>query len=128
MDEEDLMDLLPFFFDDSEEEGSFEDFLETISKAANEAAKKKENKKEEDANIIPLPLPKDLNKLDDIEEEEQQKMMTLSYNDGKSFIALNKLGNDLYTIEDDEGEVLLSAEQIDYIMYAYNKLKDKTLE
>ena len=123
MDEEDLMDLLPFFFDDNEEEGSFEEFLETISKAANEAAKKKE-----DSNIIPLSLPKDLNKLDDVEEEEQQKMMTLSYNDGKSFIALNKLGNDLYTIEDDEGEVLLSAEQIDYIMYAYNKLKDKTLE
>ena len=126
MDEEELMDLLPFFFDDSNEEGSFEDFLETISKAANEAAnkKKKEEKKEENTNIIPLPLPEDLNKLDDV-KEEQQRMMTLSYDDGKNFIALNKLGDDLYTIEDEEGEVLLSAEQIDYIMYAYNKLKDK---
>lgn len=122
MDEEDLMDLLPFFFDDSNEEGSFEDFLDTISKAANK--KKKEEKKEENTNIIPLPLPEDLNKLDDV-KEEQQRMMTLSYDDGKNFIALNKLGDDLYTIEDEEGEVLLSAEQIDYIMYAYNKLKDK---
>lgn len=127
MDEEDLMDLLPFFFDDSNEEGSFEDFLDTISKAANKKKKeekKEEPKKEENTNIIPLPLPEDLNKLDDV-KEEQQRMMTLSYDDGKNFIALNKLGDDLYTIEDDEGEVLLSAEQIDYIMYAYNKLKDK---
>ena len=122
LDEEELMDLLPFFFDDSNEEGSFEDFLDTISKAANK--KKKEEKKEENTNIIPLPLPEDLNKLDDV-KEEQQRMMTLSYDDGKNFIALNKLGDDLYTIEDEEGEVLLSAEQIDYIMYAYNKLKDK---
>ena len=127
MDEEDLMDLLPFFFDDSNEEGSFEDFLDTISKAANKKKKeekKEEPKKEENTNIIPLPLPEDLNKLDDV-KEEQQRMMTLSYDDGKNFIALNKLGDDLYTIEDEEGEVLLSAEQIDYIMYAYNKLKDK---
>ena len=127
LDEEELMDLLPFFFDDSNEEGSFEDFLDTISKAANKKKKeekKKEEKKEENTNIIPLPLPEDLNKLDDV-KEEQQRMMTLSYDDGKNFIALNKLGDDLYTIEDEEGEVLLSAEQIDYIMYAYNKLKDK---
>ena len=127
MDEEDLMDLLPFFFDDNNEEGSFEDFLDTISKAANKKKKeekKEEPKKEENTNIIPLPLPEDLNKLDDV-KEEQQRMMTLSYDDGKNFIALNKLGDDLYTIEDEEGEVLLSAEQIDYIMYAYNKLKDK---
>ena len=128
LDEEELMDLLPFFFDDNNEEGSFEDFLDTISKVANEVTKKKEKKeepkKEENTNIIPLPLPEDLNKLDDV-KEEQQRMMTLSYDDGKNFIALNKLGDDLYTIEDEEGEVLLSAEQIDYIMYAYNKLKDK---
>ena len=127
LDEEELMDLLPFFFDDSNEEGSFEDFLDTISKAANKKKKeekKEEPKKEENTNIIPLPLPEDLNKLDDV-KEEQQRMMTLSYDDGKNFIALNKLGDDLYTIEDEEGEVLLSAEQIDYIMYAYNKLKDK---
>ena len=67
---------------------------------------------------------KNLKKLDDV-EEENQKMMTLSYDDGKSFIALNKLGDDLYTIEDDEGEVLLSADHIDFIMYAYNRIKDK---
>jgi hypothetical protein len=55
-------------------------------------------------------------------------MITLSYDNGINFIALNKLGDDLYTIEDDEGEVLLSAEQIDYIMYAYNKIKDKPVQ
>lgn len=131
MEDEDLMDLLPFFFDEYEEDGSFEEFLDTISKmtAKKKEEPKREEKKEEKNNLIPLPIPIDESKkTDDIERKEKnQKMMTLSYNDGKNYIALNKLGDDLYTIEDDEGEVLLSEEQIDFIIESYNRIKDKTL-
>lgn len=132
MDENELMDLLPFFFDDSQnyDDDSFGDSLMSIIDNAmkQKEEKKKEKKEEESKAQVPIPLPKDTKKLDDIDEKEEGRMITLSYDNGINFIALNKLGDDLYTIEDDEGEVLLSAEQIDYIMYAYNKIKDKPVQ
>ena len=131
MDENELMDLLPFFFDDSQnyDDDSFGDSLMSIiDNAMKQKEEKNKKKKEEPKAQVPIPLPKDTKKLDDIDEKEEGRMITLSYDNGINFIALNKLGDDLYTIEDDEGEVLLSAEQIDYIMYAYNKIKDKPVQ
>lgn len=128
MDEKELMDLLPFFFDDSMDYDE-DSLMSCLDEAFRQKAKEKEEKKEEESKAqVPIPLPKDTKKLDDIDEKEEGRMITLSYDNGQSFIALNKLGDDLYTIEDDEGEVLLSAEQIDYIMYAYNKIKDKPVQ
>jgi hypothetical protein len=127
MDESDLMDLLPFFFDDSMDYDG-DSLLSSLDEAFKQKAKEKKEKKEEPKAQVPIPLPKDTKKLDDIDEKEEGRMITLSYDNGINFIALNKLGDDLYTIEDDEGEVLLSAEQIDYIMYAYNKIKDKPVQ
>lgn len=132
MDENELMDLLPFFFNDSmdyDEDSLMNCLDEAFKQKAKEKKEKKEEKKEEESKAqVPIPLPKDTKKLDDIDEKEEGRMITLSYDNGINFIALNKLGDDLYTIEDDEGEVLLSAEQIDYIMYAYNKIKDKPVQ
>lgn len=135
MDESELMDLLPFFFDDDQDFydnslcDSLIDMIDNAMKQKKEKEDKKEEvKKDEPKAPIPIPLPKDTKKLDDIDEKEEGKMITLSYDDGLNYIALNKLGDDLYTIEDSEGEVLLSAEQIDYIMYAYNKIKDKQIQ
>lgn len=130
MDENELMDLLPFFFDDSMDYDG-DSLLSSLDEAFKQKSKEKKEKKEEKEEPkaqVPIPLPKDTKKLDDIDEKEEGRMITLSYDNGLSFIALNKLGDDLYTIEDDEGEVLLSAEQIDYIMYAYNKIKDKPVQ
>ena len=128
MDEKELMDLLPFFFDDAMDYDE-DSLISCLDEAFKQKAKDKEEKKKEEPKAqVPIPLPKDVKKLDDINEKEERKMITLSYDDGHCFIALNKLGDDLYTIEDDEGEVLLSAEQIDYIMYAYNKIKDKPVQ
>lgn len=129
MDESELMDLLPFFFNDSMDYDG-DSLMSCLDEAFKQKSKeKKEKKKEEEPKAqVPIPLPKDTKKLDDIDKKEEGRMITLSYDNGLSFIALNKLGDDLYTIEDDEGEVLLSAEQIDYIMYAYNKIKDKPVQ
>lgn len=127
MDENEIMDLLPFFFDSMDYDG--DSLLNSLDEAFKQKAKDKKEKKEEEPKAqVPIPLPKDVKKLDDISEKEESKMITLSYDDGLNYIALNKLGDDLYTIEDDDGEVLLSAEQIDYIMYAYNKIKDKQVQ
>ena len=132
MDEEDLMDFLPFFLDEmkdyDEDEALGDSLMDVIDNALKQKElKDKENKEKEKENKQPInvPVPVNTNKLNDINEKEVEKMITLSYDDGKAFIALNKLGDDLYTIEDDEGEVLLSADHIDFIMYAYNRIKDK---
>ena len=127
MDEEDLMNLLPLFFGESDgyDEESLMDILD------NALAKKKENNDEEDNDekdnkIIPMPLP--IESDNSSEEEIEKQIISCSYKCQGTYIALNKLDNDLYTIEDDDYEVLLDADQIDFIIQAYNRIKNKSIK
>ena len=55
------------------------------------------------------------------------KPITLSYEcDG--YVSLNKLEDDLYTIQDDDYEILLSEDQMDFVIEAYNRIKNKKLK
>ena len=118
MDDEDIMSLLPLFFGDDCDG----DLLQSLYK-------KDEKENKDDNKVINLPTPKlDKDKfLNEEEEEEREKMITVAY-DYDGYIALNKLGEDLYTIEDDDYEILMSADQIDFIMQAYNRIKDKPVK
>jgi hypothetical protein len=125
MDEDELVNLLPFFLDEIKDYDDDEVLGDSLMDIIDNAIKHKEKKEqEEQKSSVPVPI----NKNKEEEKEENKNMISLSYDDGKAFIALNKLGDDLYTIEDDEGEVLLNADQIDFIMYAYNRIKDKPVQ
>ena len=126
MDEEDLVNLLPFFLDEIKDYDDDEVLGDSLMDIIDNAIKHKEKKEQEEEQKSSVPVP--INKNQEEEKEENKNMISLSYDDGKAFIALNKLGDDLYTIEDDEGEVLLNADQIDFIMYAYNRIKDKPVQ
>lgn len=126
MDDDDLFDLLPLFFED-ETIQSFKKIMEP------KEDKKKEEQKESSKKDVDLPTPiplfdtVDITNLSVPEKEERPKMITVSYEcDG--YIALNKVDDDLYTIEDDDYEVLMSADQIDFIVQAYNRIKDKPVK
>lgn len=126
MDEDDLVNLLPFFLDEIKDYDDDEALGDSLMDIIDNAIKQKEKKEKEEEQKSSVPVP--INKNQEEEKEENENMISLSYDDGKAFIALNKLGDDLYTIEDDEGEVLLNADQIDFIMYAYNRIKDKPVQ
>jgi hypothetical protein len=132
MTEEDLMNLLPMFFDtfdeiDLREESDDDDSLLSILENAIKAKEAKEEKKQEPKAPIPFPVPSESKSNLPEKEEEMEPMITVAY-EYESYISLNKLSDDLYTIQDDDYEVLLTADQIDFIMQAYNRIKDKPVK
>lgn len=123
MDDDELFDLLPLFFED--------ETIQSFKKIMDSKEDKKEKEEEKDEvplkkDVMPIPLFDNI-KVNEPKQEERPKAITVSYEyDG--YIALNKLDDDLYTIEDDDYEVLMSAEQIDFIVQAYNRIKDKPVK
>lgn len=121
MDDDEIFDLLPLFFED--------ETIQSFKKIMDSKEEVKEEKKDEvplKKDVMPIPLFDNI-KTNEPKQEERPKAITVSYEyDG--YIALNKLDDDLYTIEDDDYEVLMSAEQIDFIVQAYNRIKDKPVK
>ena len=108
MEDEDLFEMLPFLLGD--EEGA--DIQQMIKKIKD---------KEEPAPPPVLAKPQEL------KDEEPRKSITCAY-DYDGYIAINKLDEDLYTIEDDDYEVVLTADQIDFLFQQYNRIKDKPVK
>ena len=121
MDDDEIFDLLPLFFED--------ETIQSFKKIMDSKKEVKEEKKDEvplKKDVMPIPLFDNIT-TNEPEQKERPKAITVSYEyDG--YIALNKLDDDLYTIEDDDYEVLMSAEQIDFIVQAYNRIKDKPVK
>ena len=77
--------------------------------------------------LIHIPLPSDLTKLDDIDESELEKVISCSYEcDG--LIMLSKFDDDFYTIEDDDYEICLTLDQMQFLMESFNRIKDKKIK
>lgn len=77
--------------------------------------------------IIHIPLPSDSTKLDDIDESEVEKVISCSYEcDG--LIMLSKFDDDFYTIEDDDYEICLTLDQMQFLMESFNRIKDKKIK
>ena len=110
MDNDDILDMLPFLLGDTDADG------ESIQQMI-----KKIKDKEE-----PAPPPV-LAKPQESKDEEPRKSITCAY-DYDGYIAINKLDEDLYTIEDDDYEVVLTADQIDFLFQQYNRIKDKPVK
>ena len=67
------------------------------------------------------------NKLDDIDESEVEKVISCSYEcDG--LIMLSKFDDDFYTIEDDDYEICLTLDQMQFLMESFNRIKDKKIK
>lgn len=114
LEDDELFDMLPFLFgvDESEE---IQRMIDKIKEKENKDAPAKPllpSLKDEDPK--PVPTPK-LNK----------KVITCSYDDCDSYVAISKVDDDLFTIEDDDYEMILSADQIDFLVQQYNRIKDK---
>ena len=85
--------------------------------------KKKENKKEEDKEekqesnkIIPLNQPK--------EEPEKEHTISFSFENGDDVVRISGTDDDLYVIEENDYEVVLSKVQMEFIIESYHKILD----
>jgi hypothetical protein len=110
LDDEDIFEMLPFLLGDEDADG------ESIQQMI-----KKVKDKEESAPPPVLAKPQEL------KDEEPRQAITCAY-DYDGYIAINKLDEDLYTIEDDDYEVVLTADQIDFLFQQYNRIKDKPVK
>lgn len=110
LEDEDIFEMLPFLLGDTDADG------ESIQQMI-----KKVKDKEESAPPPVLAKPQEL------KDEEPRRSITCAY-DYDGYIAINKLDEDLYTIEDDDYEVVLTADQIDFLFQQYNRIKDKPVK
>jgi hypothetical protein len=108
-----------------EEIASVENFLETLLGDYMDTPnpKKKENKKEEDKKeeqesnkIIPLNQPK--------EKPEKEHTISFSFENGDDVVRISGTDDDLYVIEENDYEVVLSKAQMEFIIESYHKILD----
>ena len=103
-----------------EEIASVENFLEALlgDYAEMPTPKKKEDKKEEQESnkIIPLNQPK--------EEPEKEHTISFSFENGDDVVRISGTDDDLYVIEENDYEVVLSKVQMEFIIESYHKILD----
>ena len=133
MNEEEFNDMLPQFLNEllDLDGTSLIDMLDNSCKDRKKGNKKteKDTKKiEEPKEVKQLPAPTNTKTITEKKEILPMfKPITLSYEcDG--YVSLNKLEDDLYTIQDDDYEILLNEDQMDFVIEAYNRIKNKKLK
>ena len=108
-----------------EEIASVENFLETLlgDYMDTPIPKKKENKKEEDKKeeqesnkIIPLNQPK--------EKPEKEHTISFSFENDDDVIRISGTDDNLYVIEENDYEVVLSKAQMEFIIDSYHRISD----
>jgi hypothetical protein len=133
MNEEEFNDMLPQFLNEllDLDGTSLIDMLDNSCKDRKKGNKKteKDTKKiEGPKEVKQLPVPANTKTITEKKETLPMfKPITLSYEcDG--YVSLNKLEDDLYTIQDDDYEILLNEDQMDFVIEAYNRIKNKKLK
>ena len=118
--EEDMMDLLPFLLT-----GDMDKFDELMKEKKKEQPKEVKETKD---NLIHIPLPMNFNKdIEELEEESTSNAITCSY-EYDSLIAISKVEEDFYIIEDDDYEIALTLDQMMFLMESFNRIKDKPVK
>ena len=104
---------------------SLDALFESLMNAMEPNSSNKSKSKEENKNNLLIPLPKDTTKLDDITDEEiDDDIITFSYERNKSYLSFSSVNNELFILDDDDNEIVLSQDQIDFILDSYFRIQD----
>ena len=130
MSQDELLEFLPFFMNDVNEE-DINDFYALLNQKKKDMHKKaqeieEQSKEEEAAPPVALSLIK--SDKNDVEPDPLANIISCKYESSEGYVSINKLDEDLYSIEDDNYEVMLTADQIDFIVQQYNRIKDKPVD
>jgi hypothetical protein len=115
LENDELIDMLPFLFGDGDDE-ELDALIEKI--------KNKDKKEEPEKVNAPVPLFKDEPRPVP-QQQLNNKAITCSYEDGEDFFSISKVEEDMFIIEDNDYEMLFTADQIDFLFQQYNRIKDK---
>ena len=123
--EEDMMELLPYLMT-----GDLDEFDRKMEEKKKKMPVKKDN---DNGKILYIPLPDEIEKGEvpkmkepelKEEEEELEKSITCLY-ECDTLIALTKIDDDLYVIEDDNYEIEINLDQMQFLIESFNRIKDK---
>ena len=126
-------DYDPAFDIDADEAAIFNEFLNSLYGGLMNF--KEDEEDEEDCGFVPMPLMPVSLKGDNMfslfekdekkeSKEEEENIISFTYQNKKSFIGVSCLDNELYIIDDNECEILLTEDQMEFLIEAYNKIKN----
>lgn len=127
--EEDMMELLPYLMS-----GDLDEFDKKIAEKRKKMPTKKDDNKKDEGKVIYIPLPEELSSEDKKskeekheEKEEVEKYISCVYECDR-LIALTKIDDDLFLIEDDNYEIEVDLDQMQFLIESFNRIKDKPLK
>lgn len=98
-------------------EALFGDYVDMPTPNKKEDKKKEDKKEKQESNkIIPLNQPK--------EEPEKEHTISFSFENGDDVVRISGTDDDLYVIEENDYEVVLSKAQMEFIIESYHKILD----
>lgn len=110
---------------DEDEAAIFNEFLNSLYDGLFDKEEKEGDDEEKDS-FMPIPLfPLSLKGglFDDNEEKKDEDVIAFTYQNKKDFISISCLDGELYIIDDDECEILLTEDQMEFLIESYNKIK-----
>lgn len=116
---------------DEDEAAIFNEFLNSLYGGLFDKEDEEEDDDEEEKDsFMPIPLFPLISKgglFDDDDEDEEEKkdedVIAFTYQNRKDFISISCLDGELYIIDDDECEILLTEDQMEFLIESYNKIK-----
>ena len=111
---------------DEDEAAIFNEFLNSLYDGLFDKEKEGDDEEEKDS-FMPIPLfPLSLKGGlfdDDNEDKKDEDVIAFTYQNKKDFISISCLDGELYIIDDDECEILLTEDQMEFLIESYNKIK-----
>lgn len=114
---------------DEDEAAIFNEFLNSLYGGLfDKEDKEGDDDEEEKDSFMPIPLFPLISKGglfddDDEEEKKDEDVIAFTYQNKKDFISISCLDGELYIIDDDECEILLTEDQMEFLIESYNKIK-----
>ena len=126
--EEDMMELLPYLMT-----GDLDKFDEAMEKKKKKMPVKKDD---DNGKVLYIPLPEELKKgekpemklKEEVNEEEELNRSITCLYECDRLIALTKIDDDLFLIEDDNYEIEVDLDQMQFLIESFNRIKDKPVD
>lgn len=128
--EEDMMELLPYLMS-----GDLDEFDKKMAEKKKKMPAKK-NDKADDGKVLYIPLPEELLSGDkkpemkepELEpEQEVEKYISCVY-ECDTLIAISKIDEDVFLIENDNYEIEVDLDQMNFLIESFNRIKNKPLK
>ena len=133
--EEDMMELLPYLMS-----GDLDEFDKKIAEKRKKMPAKKNDKaddnKADNGKLLYIPLPEELLSKDkspemkekELEQEQEVEKYISCVYECDTLIAISKIDEDVFLIENDNYEIEVDLDQMNFLIESFNRIKNKPLK